>query len=234
MHVGLRDAQMEELGASNVDLHKFAKRDLALAAARRLSGGTTVSATAFVAHRAGIAVFATGGIGGVHRASTSSSESSMSNCAPAGPTQGTESRQSHDPLDVSADLVELSLTPIAVVCAGAKSILDVPRTLEFLETHGVLVTALQSDQFPAFIARASDCPAPAHVESIAEAADALYAIRAPLLEHALLLAVPIPEQHSMPRAAHESVLARALEAAREQRVVGKAVTLCLLARIAKN
>ena len=240
MHVGLSDEQVEELGASNADLHKLAKRDLALAAARRLSGGTTVSATSFVAHRAGIAVFATGGIGGVHRASTSSSESSassMSTSAPAGRTQGTESawRQlhTHDPWDVSADLVELSRTPIAVVCAGAKSILDVPRTLEFLETHGVLVAALQSDEFPAFIARASGCPAPARVESVAEAADALYAIRARRLEHALLLAVPIPEQHAMPRAAHESVLARALEAAREQRVVGKAVTPFVLARVAQ-
>lgn len=216
MHVGLSESQVEELGegAPAAGLHKLAKRDIALAAARRLSGGTTVSATAFLAHCAGIAVFATGGIGGVHRASPSASEAG-------------------DSWDVSADLVELSRTPIAVVCAGAKSILDVPRTLEFLETHGVLVAALRSDDFPAFIARESGCPAPARVESVAEAADALYTIRERRLGHALLLAVPIPEQHAMPRAAHESALARALEAARERRVVGKAVTPFLLEQVAK-
>lgn len=138
--IGLDAAQLEALAASGRTVRKVSRRDLAHVMAHRLDGATTVSATMLLAALAGIAVFVTGGIGGVHRGGQSS-------------------------LDVSADLTELGRTPVAVVCAGAKSVLDIPRTLEYLETQGVAVAAYRSDHFPAFFAASSGCRAPCRVDS---------------------------------------------------------------------
>jgi pseudouridine-5'-phosphate glycosidase len=125
---GLSESQIERLATSE-DVRKVSRRDLPIAVARRLDGATTVASTMWIAHRAGIEVFATGGIGGVHRAMDGSLSA-----------------------DVSADLQELAQTPVIVVCAGAKAILDLPATLEYLETHGVTVVGLGTDEFPAFAA----------------------------------------------------------------------------------
>ena len=147
--VGLRPNDLERL-ATEKDVRKCSRRDLPLAMARGESGATTVSATMLLAHRAGIEVFATGGIGGVHRG---------------------------HPHDVSADLDELGRTPVTVVCAGAKSILDLPLTLEALETRGVPVIGLGTDEFPAFYSRSSGLPVDQRCDSVAEAAEIVLAHR---------------------------------------------------------
>src|SRR5690606_23632645 len=131
VRVGLSDAELEHL-ARATDVMKVSRRDFAVAVAQKRDGGTTVAGTMIAAHWAGIRVFATGGIGGVHRA-----------------------LEAGAPLDVSADLPELARTPLVVVCAGAKAILDLPATLEWLETHGVPVVGYGTDAFPAFYARES-------------------------------------------------------------------------------
>lgn len=142
-HVGLTDAQLERLARGGGDVRKCSRRDLPAVCAAGADGATTVSATMLLAAAAGIAVFVTGGIGGVHRGG-------------------------QDSMDVSADLTELGRTPVAVVCAGAKSVLDIPRTLEFLETHGVCVAAYRADVFPAFFTADSGCAAPVRADSPAQ------------------------------------------------------------------
>jgi pseudouridine-5'-phosphate glycosidase len=176
--------------------------------ARGGNGGTTVSATAYLAAQAGIAVFATGGIGGVHR--------------------GWEST-----LDVSADLPALASTPVVVVCAGAKSVLDLPATLEWLETHGVPVIGYGTEHFPAFYSRSTEPPLPvdSSVVSALEVAEVYRAQRRLGLPAGLLLCVPIPETSALSADEVERVIAGALESAGSQGVKGRGVTPFLLSEL---
>jgi pseudouridine-5'-phosphate glycosidase len=203
--VGLEEDELEELAQSK-DVLKASRRDLALAIAKGQSAATTVAATMFLAAKAGVRLFATGGIGGAHR-------------------------DTH-PWDISADLVELSRTPVAVVCAGAKSILDIPRTLEILETHGVPVVGYGSDEFPAFYVRSSGEPVSARVDSAAEAAALLTAHWA-LGGAGLVLAQPVGEQLAL----EPDVFTVALTSAERQAVGvgvrGKELTPFLLGRLAE-
>lgn len=203
IHLGLSPDELERL-ASASDARKVNRRDLGVAVARKEHGGTTVSATMFVAHSAGVKVFVTGGIGGVHRG-----------------TAG----------DVSADLPELARTPVAVVCAGAKSILDLPRTLEWLETAGVPVIGWQTDEFPAFFSRTSGLRIHARVETPAEAAGVLREHWTLGLGSGALVCVPCPEEEALPQEAVEAALERALGAAEAGGISGKALTPYLLSHM---
>jgi pseudouridine-5'-phosphate glycosidase len=205
LRVGLGAAELERLATAR-DLAKLSRRDLAVAIATGGSGATTVAATMIGAALAGIAVFATGGIGGVHRGGESS-------------------------LDISADLEELARTPVAVVCAGAKAILDLPRTLEYLETRGVPVIGFGTDAFPAFYTRDSGLAVDRRADSAAEVAAIMAAARRLGLGGGLLVANPIPEAHALPRATVEAAIATALADAERDGIRGKAVTPFLLARL---
>ncbi|MFO1056142.1 MAG: pseudouridine-5'-phosphate glycosidase [Dongiaceae bacterium] len=205
LRVGLGAAELERLATAR-DLAKLSRRDLAAAIATGGSGATTVAATMIGAALAGIAVFATGGIGGVHRGGESS-------------------------LDISADLEELARTPVAVVCAGAKAILDLPRTLEYLETRGVPVIGFGTDAFPAFYTRDSGLAVDRRADSGAEVAAIMAASRRLGLGGGLLVANPIPEAHALPRATVEAAIAAALADAERDGVRGKAVTPFLLGRL---
>lgn len=201
--IGLDEAELVRL-AGDETARKVSLRDLPIVSAQGANGGTTVAATARLAHRAGIRVFATGGIGGVHRG---------------------------HPEDVSADLPTLAETPIVVVCAGAKAILDLSRTLEYLETHGVPVLGWRTDEFPAFYSRRSGLPVDARVESAEEVAHIARARSALSLPAALLVCVPVPTADELPAEEAERVIARAVDEAEQQGVTGKALTPFLLARL---
>jgi len=205
VRVGLDDAALDAI-ANRDDIAKCSARDLPLAAARGASGATTVAATAHLAAQAGIRLFATGGLGGVHR----------------------ESQQTWDE---SADLVALSRTNVCVVCAGVKSILDVPATLERLETLGVSVAGYGTDRFPGFYLADSGHPVPWRLDDPEQVAAALRA-RAELgLEgSALVIANPLPAAEQLDPALHERVLADALAAAAREGIHGRDVTPFLLAR----
>ncbi len=205
--VGLTDVQLEALARGGAAVAKLSRRDLAVAVATRRDGATTVAATMKLAAMAGIRVFATGGIGGVHR--------------------GAEAT-----FDVSADLLELARTPVAVVCAGAKAILDLPLTLEVLETHGVPVLGHRCDELPAFYSRESGCPLPHRCESATEIAAVLRAHWALGLA-GVVVANPIPAEHALPRERIDSAITQALSEAEAQGVRGPASTPFLLARVAE-
>jgi len=203
--VGLTDAQLEYLaGAQNV--RKCSRRDLPIAVGRGEDGATTVAGTMMVAHMAGIRVFATGGIGGVHRG---------------------------HPFDVSADLLELGRTPVTVVCAGAKAILDLPLTLEVLETQGVPVIGYGSDAFPAFYSRSSGLPVDVRCDTPEEVAAILRARNALGLPGGMLVTVPVPPEDELPASQAEETITRALAEAEAQGISGKAVTPFLLARVSE-
>ena len=205
--VGLSRADIERLASKPAgSVRKCSRRDLPIAIARGEDGATTVAGTMIVAHLAGIRVFATGGIGGVHR--------------------GT-------PFDVSADLLELGRTPVAVVCSGAKSILDLPLTLEVLETQGVPVIGLGTDTLPAFYSRSSRLPIDVRVESPAEAAQIIAAAQRLGAEHGLLVTVPVPEKDALPPEEIEAAIRRATDEAAAKKIHGKAVTPFVLARVAE-
>lgn len=204
--VGLTPAELERVAMAEGVL-KLSTRDVPLAVARRADGATTVASTMWLAHRAGIEVFATGGIGGVHRGALP---------------------------DVSADLTELGRTPMVVVCAGAKAILDLPATREALETAGVLVVGWRTDELPAFYSRESGLGVDARVESAAEAAALWRAHRELGLPGALLLCVPPPEEAAIPAAEIEAVIAGAVAAAGAVGVRGKEITPFLLGRIGEE
>jgi pseudouridylate synthase len=207
VRVGLDRAALEHV-ASHQPIHKLSTRDLPAAVARRLDGATTVAATAFLAACAGIGVFATGGIGGVHRGALP---------------------------DVSADLPELARTRLAaVVCSGAKSVLDLPATREWLETHGVTVVGYGCDEMPAFYTRASGLPVDARADSPGEVAALARARRALDLAGALVVAVPVPAEHEVPRQAVEGALSSALEEAERGGVAGRELTPFLLRRLAER
>ncbi|MEX2409690.1 MAG: pseudouridine-5'-phosphate glycosidase, partial [Rhodovibrionaceae bacterium] len=204
VHVGLDARGIETLAASNAV--KVNPGNLAAVVAAGIAGSTTVAATAWAAARAGIRVFATGGIGGVHRGAERS-------------------------FDVSADLTELGRTPVAVVSAGAKAILDLPRSLEVLETLGVPVAGYGTGDFPAFYSRSSGLPVSVSVADAAEAAALLRAHWTLGLQSGVLIANPIPEAAEMTDA--ESFIAQAVAEAEDQGVSGKQVTPFLLGRLAE-
>ena len=204
--VGLSHPDLDWLGTAHGVL-KLSTRDLPVPVARGLDGATTVAATMWLAHRAGVGVFATGGIGGVHRG------------------------EAHD---VSADLTELGRTPMLVVCAGAKSILDLPATREALETAGVLIAGYGTDELPAFYARESGIAVDVRVDTPAEAAALWRAHRALEMSGAVLLCVPPPVEHALPSAEIEEVIRQALAEAERRGVRGKEVTPFLLSTVAER
>jgi pseudouridine-5'-phosphate glycosidase len=208
LRAGLDAAALERLAssASGGAVAKASRKDLPALMAAGASAGTTVAATMFLAWRAGISVFATGGIGGVHR--------------------GAELT-----FDVSADLLELGSTPVTVVCAGAKSILDLPKTLEVLETQGVPVIGAGTDEFPAFFSRTSGLPVDHRVDSASQLAGVVRAHHALGLPGGILVALPIPEADALAGAQIDDRIAQALDDAARQGVTGKEVTPYLLGRI---
>ncbi|HEY0835019.1 MAG TPA: pseudouridine-5'-phosphate glycosidase [Azospirillum sp.] len=205
IRVGLDNDDIDRLATSK-DVWKLSRRDLAVALATGALGATTVAATMIAAERAGIAVFATGGIGGVHRGAETS-------------------------FDISADLDELARTSVCVVCAGAKSILDLPKTLEYLETRGVPVLGLGTDEFPAFYARSSGLPVARRCDTADEVARIMHAKWRLGLDGGIVAANPIPEADALDAAGTEAAIARALAEAAAQGIAGKAVTPFLLARM---
>ena len=203
--VGLNGQEIERLGELTGGVVKASRRDLALVAARKGSAGTTVAATMFIASLAGLEVFATGGIGGVHR--------------------GAE-----ETFDISADLVELARTRVAVVCAGAKSILDIEKTLEYLETQGVAIVGYRCDEFPAFYARSSGFKLEHRCDGLHDLAR-MIRLQRDIGPGGLLIANPIPEDHALEQAAIEERIAEAVADAKAQGVGKKEATPFLLERV---
>ena len=205
LYAGLEPDQLERL-ANTDNVRKVSRRDLPIVTAQQGHGATTVAATMWVAAQAGIKVFATGGIGGVHRG---------------------------QPFDVSADLPELAQTPVVVVCAGAKAILDLPLTLEWLETHGVPVLGFGTDTFPAFYSRSSGLPVDARCDT---AEDAAQIIRAKIdlgLPGGVLIGVPIPEEYAVAPEDIEPAIQQALKMAEAENIRGKAISPFLLKHVSE-
>jgi len=203
VHIGLEPEELSRL-ANTDGARKISRRDFGIALAREELGGTTVAGTLIAARLAGIRVFATGGIGGVHR---------------------------NAPFDISADLPELGRSPLVVVCAGAKSILDLPATVEVLETNGVPIIGYQTAEFPAFYSRQSGLPVNVQVDSPSEAARIAQAHWNMGLESAVLVVQPPPAEAALPAEQVEEALRRALAEAEEQKISGAAVTPFLLDRV---
>ena len=203
--VGMNPADIQLLSQDR-DVIKVSRRDFSRAALKKLNGGTTVAGTITALHRAGIQVFATGGIGGVHR---------------------------NAPNDISADLYTMAQTPVIVVCAGAKSILDLPATLETLETLSVPVVGYQTSTFPAFYARSSGLPVTAQVEDPEDAAVLARAHWEMGVNSAVLLAVPAPLEDALPDKAMQEAVDQALQDAGEHNIHGQEVTPFLLNRVSE-
>ncbi len=203
---GLTEEEIDYLGREGTRVTKASRRDLPLLIAKGMDGATTVAATMIIAHMAGIKVFATGGIGGVHR-------------------------NGQDTMDVSADLDELGKTRMCVVCAGAKAILDLPRTMEYLETKGVPVIGFGTDELPAFYTAKSGIPLTWRVDDPKEVADAIHAAEDMGFEGGMLVTVPIPVEWSMDADYINGAIDKALTEADAQGVVGKQITPFLLAKI---
>lgn len=203
--IGLDAGQLEQLAQSDSTM-KCSRRDLPVAFAEKADGATTVAATMLLAHWANIEVFATGGIGGVHRGA---------------------------PYDVSADLTELGRTPVTVVCAGAKAILDIPRTLEVLETFGVPVLGYRTDTFPAFYSRSSGLPVSHRCDTPQALADIVIMRKKLGLENGILVGNPIPEQDALDDDTAETAIVKALEEMEKANVRGKEVTPFLLAKVSE-
>jgi pseudouridine-5'-phosphate glycosidase len=201
--VGLDEAQLVRL-AEGEGVRKVSRRDLSLAVARRWDGATTVAGTLWIASRAGLKVFATGGIGGVHRGQLP---------------------------DISADLPELARTPMTIVCSGAKSVLDLPATREWLETHGVCLLGYGCDEWPAFYTRRSGLSVDARADSPREVADVARARDALGLEAAVVVAVPVPEGFEVDAGVLEESLSEALSVAASRGVSGRELTPFLLAHM---
>jgi pseudouridylate synthase len=205
VHIGLTEAQLTAL-AHMEQTRKISLRDFGIALAMGLSGGTTVAATLFVAAQAGIRVFATGGIGGVHRGA---------------------------PFDISADLTQLGRSRVVVVCAGAKSILDLPATHEVLETQGVPVIGYQTSDFPGFFTRSSGLSVDQRVDTPAEAAQIALDAWEAGLNTAVLLVVPPPDETAMPAEEMEVAIQAALNEAQQAGIHGAATTPFLLKRVSE-
>ncbi|XP_037936541.1 uncharacterized protein LOC119670371 [Teleopsis dalmanni] len=208
--VGLNNTDLAKLAAKKQnEVIKCSRRDLPFVISQQKCGGTTVAATMIIAHMTGIKVFATGGVGGVHR-------------------------DGHISMDISADLIELGRTPVAVICSGVKSILDIPRTLEYLETQGVCVAAYQNyGIFPDFYTRDSGCKAPYNLENPAEAAYLIKCLYDLDLNSGILIGVPIPEKYSANKGQITLAIEEAYKKAEQQDVNGKQVTPFLLEAISK-
>jgi pseudouridine-5'-phosphate glycosidase len=206
LKAGLSEADIEQLGRSGRDVVKVSRRDVPFIVAAGATGATTVASTMIISAMAGIRVFATGGIGGVHRGAQES-------------------------FDVSADLQELARTPVSVVCAGAKSILDLRLTLEYLETHGVPVVGYQTSALPAFFTRDSAFNVDYRLDTPAEIAGVLHAKWSMGLDGGMVIANPIPPEFAMPRDAIDAAIEQALAEAKAQGVGGKESTPFLLARV---
>jgi pseudouridine-5'-phosphate glycosidase len=203
VRIGLAPSELELLANADTPI-KISQRDFAAAIIRKSSGGTTVAGTMYAAHRVGIKVFATGGIGGIHR-------------------------ESH--FDISADLQALAGTPMVVVCAGAKSILDLPATLEYLETMGVPVVGYQTDEFPAFYSTESGLTTSIRLDSpgaIVAFARVHWGLG---MKSAVLVTQPIPLEFSLPRAEIDPLIEQASREAQEKNIHGQALTPYLLSRI---
>ncbi len=205
VHIGLSPEELDRL-ANVAGARKISRRDFGIALARGEDGGTTVAGTLIAARLAGIRVFATGGIGGVHR---------------------------NAPFDVSADLPELGRNPLVVVCAGAKSVLDLPATVEVLETQGVPIIGYQTAEFPAFYSRQSGLPVNVRVDSPAEAAQIALAHWKMGLESAVLVVQPPPAETALPAELVEDILNQALAEAEEKKISGASVTPFLLERVSR-
>lgn len=215
IQVGISTEQLNNL-AQGKNLHKLSVRDLGPAVALKWTGGTTVASTILAANAAGIRVMATGGIGGVHRVP---------------PGDGGPRRAPYLAADISADLIQLAHTPVIVVCAGAKAILDLPATLEYLETHSVPVVGYQTDEFPAFYSRSSGLPVSARVASPDEIVKLAKAHWSLGNRSAVLVVVPPPEETALPYERVEEAVNQALDEAARQQVRGQAVTPFLLERM---
>ena len=206
LKAGLTPEEIEYFGKKGPEIAKASRRDLPVLVARGQDGACTVTTTMMIAHMAGIGVFATGGIGGVHR--------------------GAETT-----MDISADLEELGQTPVMVICAGAKSILDLGLTLEYLETKGVPVIGYGTDELPAFYTRTSGFGVDYRLDTPAELAAAFHAQRAMGLTGGMLVTNPIPEEYSMDPAVINKAIDQAIAECQAQGVHGKATTPFLLARV---
>lgn len=206
LHVGLNDGQLEYIALSD-DVHKISRRDLPVAVTKLWDGATTVATTAWIASRAGIKVFATGGIGGVHRGELP---------------------------DVSADLPELARLNLVVVCSGAKIVLDLPATREWLETHGITVVGYGTNEMPAFYSRRSGLPVDVRVDSPQEVAAVFKARGALKLEGATLVCVPVPVESELPSERLELVLNEALAEAANRNIAGRELTPFLLSYMAEG
>ena len=206
LKAGLSPEEIEYLGKSGRKVAKVSRRDLAAIVARGADGATTVTTTMIIAHTAGIKVFATGGIGGVHR--------------------GAETT-----MDISADLEELASTPVMVVCAGAKSILDLGLTLEYLETKGVPVIGYGTDELPAFYTRRSGFGVDYRVDTPAQLAAMFKAQQELGMKGGMLVTNPIPEQYAMDKEVIDAAIDQAVKESKEQGIHGKETTPFLLARV---
>ena len=206
LKAGLSREEIEYLGKTGRGVAKASRRDLPALVARKADGATTVATTMIIAHMAGISIFATGGIGGVHR--------------------GAEVT-----MDISADLEELAQTPVMVVCAGAKSILDLGLTLEYLETKGVPVIGFGTEELPAFYTRKSGFGVDYRVDSPEELAAIFRAQRGLNYKGGMLVTNPIPEQYAMDKAVIDAAIEEALRQAKEQGIHGKETTPFLLAKV---
>lgn len=206
LKAGLSPEEIEYLGKSGRKVAKVSRRDLAAIVARGADGATTVTTTMIIAHMAGIKVFATGGIGGVHR--------------------GAETT-----MDISADLEELAGTPVMVVCAGAKSILDLGLTLEYLETKGVPVIGYGTDELPAFYTRSSGFGVDYRVDTPAQLAAMFKAQQDLGMKGGMLVTNPIPEQYAMDKAVIDAAIEQAVAESKEQGIHGKETTPFLLTRV---
>ncbi|HTH36614.1 MAG TPA: pseudouridine-5'-phosphate glycosidase [Pyrinomonadaceae bacterium] len=203
--VGLNDEQLEFL-ATSPDIQKLSVRDLPVALAMKLNGTTTVATTSLIAHQAGIKVFATGGIGGVHRGGAR---------------------------DISADLPVLARTPLLVVCSGAKIVLDLPATREWLETHGVTVLGWRCDEMPAFYSATSGLAVDRRVDEVRDVAAILRSRDELGLKNAVLLTVPVPETVAVGSGEVEEMLKNALRLAKEWSIGGKEITPFLLSQMSE-
>ncbi len=203
IHVGLDAEQLQHLAASDF-IHKISRRDLAVAVASEWDGATTVAATIWIANQAGIEVFATGGIGGVHRGNLP---------------------------DVSADLPELACTPIMVVCSGAKIVLDLPATREWLETYGITVIGYGCDEMPAFYSSASGLAIDARADSPVDAVRYARARHALGTKNSILITVPVPAPDEVPASVLQNALDRALTEANSNGIGGRELTPFLLRRL---
>jgi len=201
--VGLDQDQIKQI-AERDHIRKISTRDLAIAVANKWNGGTTVASTIWIAHRTGIKVLATGGIGGAHRGLLP---------------------------DVSADLTELARSPLVVVCSGAKIVLDLPATREWLETNGIAVVGYQCDEMPAFFSRRSGLSIDARVDSPDEVARLFKAQRALGIDSALLVTVPVPADAEVPGERLETILNESLLEAERKQIAGREVTPFLLSRM---